>query len=127
MYRTSVLLAFLSLVSASSAGSNETCGYAGQDRGRLNVWGQFPGYFWALSVRDDNGAFGGFGQSSNAPRRLESGSPYANKGIQLVVLPKESESFFGYEGFVVLLVNGSPVELSFGASDSRLPIIREAF
>jgi hypothetical protein len=128
MYRTAVLLAFLTLLPASTESADRCPANSIPTIPEpLYVYSQMPGYFWAKSARPDKRALGGFGQSRNAPYELDSDSPYAKKGIQLVVLPKESERFLDhYDGFTVLLINGSPAELSLSASDSRLPIVREA-
>lgn|GEM_PF-1891793 len=127
MYRTSVWLAFLTLLLTPNAFADCCRAKVPAVPEPLSVYSQLPGYFWAKSARPDETALGGFGQSRNVPHELDPDSPYAKKGIQLVVLPKESERFLDrYEGFTVLLINGSAAELWLSASDSRLPIIREA-
>jgi len=116
-----ITLVILFLATAVSANSQ------GPKLERLTAHFQIPGYFRARSALRDTKALGGFASSENVPIYLENGSPYANKGIQLIAITTRPVAFQGkYQGFEVLLVNGPSAELPLPACDSVLPIIREA-
>jgi hypothetical protein len=83
------------------------------------------GYFYAGSHIRDRDALGGFGSSDNYPRRLDRRVP--KNAISLVALPEEITAFDSeHRGFVVILANTTRRRVAFGASDSRLSIVREA-
>lgn len=103
-------------------------------RGPLVATSQRAASCTAKSARHDPDAPVGFATSTNEPRLLPTGSPYAHQGVQLVALPDSADRFHSpgdpveaqYDGFTLLLVNASDDELKLDARDSTLPIQREA-
>jgi hypothetical protein len=91
----------------------------------LNLKFMLRGYCYAGS-RPDKQAFGGYGPSDNAPKRITT-KLSSTRSLALLALPDESVPFGkSYRGFRLLLMNGTTSEVSLPASDSRLPIIQEA-
>lgn len=92
----------------------------------VNVKLMTRGYCYAGS-RVDKEAFGGFGQSDNAPKKLLDPDLGRDGHIALVALPESTVTFDKkYRSMRLLLVNRTKVEAVFPASDSRLSIIQEA-
>jgi hypothetical protein len=97
---------------------------------RINVSYMLRGYFYAASGVKDTLAPGGFGESGNHPKTINSKTKYTNTGSGPVMEIDTSEivSFGnGYEGYKMILANQSGKTLKFSASDSRLNIIAEVF
>lgn len=89
------------------------------------------GYCYAGSSIDDADAPGGFGPSSNMPRKIMSdmGSEIGidGGGLLLIAEPGVPMTFAGeYRGMRLRLINLSDTTAAFDASDSRLAIVQQA-
>lgn len=93
----------------------------------LDVEFMLRGYFFAGSRIEDPEALGGFGPSGNLSQSLDGHLEKGADSISLFALPEVSAPFReGFAGFRVVLVNTTDQVQSFEASDSRLPIVRQA-
>ena len=117
----------LLIVSALLVGSLATPVVAeeGSSLPSFDAFSMVRGYFHAGSKIVDKVALGGFAHSGNYP--LEGISRVPESRLSLIVLREEPKPFAGkFQGFQVILANGTGETIAFSASDSRLRIIREA-
>ena len=94
----------------------------------LNIDYMLRGHFYAQSSIEDTTAFGGFGGSDNAALRITSNLPLYEQGIILkidtsLIVPLADK----YKAYRFYLANQSDSILAINASDSRLPIVAEAY
>src|SRR5262245_22971080 len=124
MHRTSTLLAVLPLLVPSLPLLAAVESYGSEiSRIPYGLPHPAPRYILAKSARPNQWMMGSSVPSRNVPRPIPSNSPYADKGVQLIALPRESELFHNeYEGFAVLFVNASSDKVFLGRCD-RCPTI----
>lgn len=82
------------------------------------------GYCYAGSPLKDTKAPGGFGQSANAPKKVQAVS--TSNALSLLAQPGVAMTYKGDKGMRVILINNTQDLLAFSASDSRLAVTQEA-
>jgi hypothetical protein len=85
----------------------------------VDVRYQVRGYFHAGGRSE---GLGGFAKSDNVPRPAKQSSGR----VTLQALPTRLVKFNQYDGYRVLLINGTADEFMLRAQDSRLPLVHEA-
>jgi hypothetical protein len=103
----------------AAAGPQTPVPARGSVKHSINVRYQLRGYFHAGGHTE---GLGGFAESKNLPRPTRQ-SPGR---VTLQALPTQLVKFNRYDGYRVLLINGTAKELMLEAQDSRLPIVHEA-
>lgn len=108
--------AILLILSAATA-------FAQQD---LNVNYKLRAGIYAASSVEDHEAAGGFGGSENYARPIN--GKFSGSDIFLKIDAENSIVLLEkYNGYKLYLVNGSNSTVGFSASDSRLPVVAQAF
>lgn len=94
----------------------------------LNIDYMLRGYFYAASSIKDTLAPGGFGGSGNVPRAVTElkNTPFSKDVLSLHIDTNSQVNFAEkYQGYKMVIVNGSRETIGLPASDSRLSIIAE--
>lgn len=86
-----------------------------------------PGCCFAGNEAPDPDALGGYGSSSNLPKRLGKDEKARMTDVYLEIA-EETDVLFNqrYEGILLRLVNGAGKTATIAASDSRIGIVQEA-
>ena len=94
----------------------------------LNIKYMLRGYFYAQSSIVDSLAFGGFGGSSNIPKKMNESSKFKDAAFYLKIDTSKTVIFAeDFNGYVMYVVNTSGKMISLEAQDSRLYITAEAY
>lgn len=97
--------------------------FAQQD---LNVEYKLRATIYASTSIEDTSALGGFGVSDNRPKPVK--ERFREKGFFLKINPDEHVVIAGkFNGFKLYIVNASDSIAGIVASDSRLPVVAQAF
>jgi hypothetical protein len=104
----------------------------------LSLWAQVPkdlnldymlrGYIFGGTAVEDAKALGGFGGSSNVPKKLNGTFSFTEQGFFLKIdTLKRSVFAEKFNGYTLYIVNRSDSTVKLDASDSRLYVLAEAF
>lgn len=94
----------------------------------LNVNYMLRGHIYVKSSTEDPKAFGGFGGSDNAAKKISETSGLEQAGLFLLVDTTQAVPFAKeYKGYKLFIVNRSKTTKQFHASDSRLKAVAQAY
>ena len=100
----------------------------GQATKDLNIKYMLRGYFYAHSSVVDSFALGGFGGSSNIPKKMNEASDFKDNAFYLKIDTSKKTVFAeDINGYTMYVVNTSDSIVKLDAQDSRLYIWAEAF
>lgn len=115
----------LFLVLAFSIG----CSSGRSQESDLDIDYMLRGYCYASSSIIDSLAAGGFGESKNKARQIDGNFQYDESNVLKILIDTTQTTLFGerYNGYKLLILNYTDSISGFLASDSRLPLIAEAY
>lgn len=100
----------------------------GQTKKDLNIEFMLRGNIYAQSSIEDSTALGGFGDSDNLPKVINTENNFSERGLFLKIDTTKSASINDkFNGYKFYIVNKSDTITKLDASDSRLYVIAEVF